>query len=51
MWTMEYKKPELIAMGEAGDVIQSSLTKTDSPPDSILGSDFPNTTAAYQSDE
>jgi hypothetical protein len=48
---MEYKKPELIAMGDAAEVIQSSLTKMGSPPDALQGSDFPSNTAAYEADE
>jgi hypothetical protein len=48
---MEYKKPELIPVGKAAEMIESSLAKTGVPPDSTLGQDFPTSTAAYVADE
>lgn len=48
---MEYKKPELIPVGEAVKMIESSLTKTGAPPDSTLGPDFQTSSAAYEADE
>lgn len=47
---MEYRKPELLLIGQAAHEIQSNLDKTSLPPDS-QNIDFPSAGAAYEADE
>jgi hypothetical protein len=48
---MEYRKPELVRMGDANQVIQSILTKGPFQFDSIAGPPALTNVAAYQADE
>jgi hypothetical protein len=48
---MEYRKPELIRMGDATEVIQSSLMKGPRQFDSITGPPALTNVAAYEADE
>jgi hypothetical protein len=47
---MEYQKPEMIQIGNAADVIQSSLEKDQVPVDHITHTGLTGT-AAYEADE
>lgn len=47
---MQYSKPEVVEVGSAVDVIQSTLRKGSSPLDSLNDGDF-TTSGAYQADE
>jgi hypothetical protein len=48
---MRYEKPLLLPVGSALKKINSSLSKIGSPPDSVLGSNYQTSTAAYEADE
>jgi hypothetical protein len=48
---MTYSKPEMVWMGTAVHVIESSLTKGPMPIDSSLGPEFQTVSAAYEADE
>ena len=50
MITVEYRKPEILLLGQAAREIQSSLDKNSLPPDS-QNIDFPSAGAAYEADE
>jgi len=47
---MEYRKPEMILVGNAADVIQSSLLKDSIPVDHATNEGLTGT-AAYEADE
>ena len=48
---MEYRKPELISLGDASEVIQSVLTKGPYQFDAITGPPELTNVAAYEADE
>lgn len=47
---MEYKKPEIVLMGDALEVIEASMDKNLRPVDSITQSDL-TAAPAYEADE
>jgi len=48
---MEYRKPELMPVGQAQDVIESGLTKGPYQFDQMVGQPELTNVAAYQADE
>lgn len=48
---MRYSKPQLIPVGKAARLIQSSLDKNALPPDAMSPHTQPTSAAAYESDE
>lgn len=48
---MRYEKPSLFVVGSALACINASLSKDESPMDSILGHEYPTGPAAYEADE
>jgi hypothetical protein len=48
---MEYRKPELMPVGQAQDMIESSLTKGPYPFDQMGGPTELTNVSAYQADE
>jgi hypothetical protein len=48
---MEYRKPQLVAKGDANQVVQSAMQKNFPVQDSITGQPLHTSASAYQADE